>query len=167
MPKALTIEEKQQRVMEKYEERMNNDAPKQGSGGRKARSVFNGTKGKLSVAKNIPGYHLHIFNDAPGRIQQALNDGYEFVQPEEVGGVGDNVVSRNTDIGDKVRFLVGTDASGEPLYAYLMKIKQEWYEEDQVELQKRNDMTDAAIKRGKIASTDSSNFYDAGINFKN
>ena len=131
------------------------------------RNVFNGTQGKLQVGHQIPGYHLHIFNDSPGRIQQAQDAGYEFVSPEEVGGVTTNVVSRNTDIGDKVRFLVGTGESGEPLYAYVMKIRQEWYEEDQAEFQKRNERTDAAIRGGKLTGDGMSTqgFYDAGIKY--
>jgi len=129
------------------------------------RGAFNGTQGKLQVGKQIPGYHLHVFNDTPGRIQAATDAGYEFVDPEEVGGVASNVVSRNTDIGDKVRFLVGSTADGEPQYAYLMKIRQEWWDEDQAELQKRNDKTDAAIRGGKMTGDKMSTegFYNAGI----
>lgn len=134
---------------------------------RTRRSAFNGTRGKLQVGHQIEGYHLHIFNDTPGRINQAQESGYEFVSPTEVGGVTTNVTSRNTDIGDKVRFLVGTGETGEPLYAYLMKIKQEWYEEDQAELLKRNERTDAAIRGGKITADgmNTQGFYNAGIRY--
>jgi len=127
------------------------------------RGVFNGTQGKLQVGNEIPGFHLHIFNDTPGRIQNATENGYEFVHPSEVGGVMENVTSRNTDLGDKVRFLVGAGEKGEPMYAYLMKIKEEWWLEDQAELQKKNDKTDAAIRSGKTPGVDSSGFYNAGI----
>lgn len=160
MPTALTLEEKMARAEAKSESRK---ASEEGRQQRTRRSAFNGTRQKLSVNHGIPGYHLYIFNDSKdGRIQQALDSGYEFVSPDEVGGVSSNVVDRNTDVGSKVRYLVDTD-SGEPLYAYLMKIKQEWYDEDQRELQARNDATDAAIKRGKIGGVDSTGFYDAGI----
>ena len=127
------------------------------------RGVFNGTQGKLQVGATIPGFHLHIFNDTPGRIQAATENGYEFVHPNEVGGVMENVTSRNTDIGDKVRFLVGAGEKGEPMYAYLMKIKEEWWEEDQRQLQERNDKTDAAIRGGKIDGVYNTGFYNAGI----
>ena len=160
MPKALTMEEKREKSMAEYEAKQ--EAPK-GEQRRERRSAFNGTRGKLSINGQIPGYHLHIFNDTTeGRIQQALETGYEFVSPEEVGGVTTNVTDRNTDIGDKVRFLVGS-ADGKPLYAYLMKIKQEWWEEDQKAMQERNDKTDAAIRGGKIDGVDNTGFYNAGI----
>lgn len=163
MASALTLEEKRERSMAKAEARQ--DAKEEGRGERKRRSAFNGTRQKLSVNKSIPGYHLHIFNDTKdGRIQQALDSGYEFVSPEEVGGVSSNVVDRNTDLGDKVRYLVGTDTDG-PMYAYLMKIKQEWYEEDQAEIQARNDRTDAAIRGGKVDGVDNTGFYNAGIKY--
>jgi len=130
------------------------------------RGTFNGTRGKLQVGNSIPGYHLYIFNDTPGRITAAQDNGYEFVTPDEVGGTTANVVSRNTDLGDKVRFLVGSN-DGEPTYAYLMKIKQEWWEEDQKDLQKKNEQTDAAIRAGKLTKDGMSTegFYNAGIKY--
>jgi len=39
-----------------------------------------------------------------------------------------------------------------------MKIRQEWYEEDQAELQAKNNRIDAAIRKGKITGDDPS-FY--------
>ena len=92
-------------------------------------------------------------------------NGYEFVHPNEVDGVTENVTSRNLDLGDKVRFLVGAGEKGEPMYAYLMKIKEEFWLEDQAQLQERNDKTDAAIRQGKTPGVDSSGFYNAGIKY--
>lgn len=109
---------------------------------------------------------MHIFNDSPGRIQAAIDSGYEFVSPDEVGGTMENVTSRNTDLGDKVRFLVGTDGN-DPVYAYVLKIKEEWWKDDQADLQKRNDATDAAIRSGKLTKDgmSSDGFYNAGIKY--
>lgn len=143
MPAALTMEEKIAKAEAKQ-------AAKTEKKVRTKRASFNGTEAKLRIGNQIEGYKLHIFNDEPGRIEQALDVGYEFVSPDEVGGTATNVVSRNTDIGDKVRFLVGTDVKGEPLYAYLMKIPLEFYEEDQAALQSKNDLIDEAIRGGKL-----------------
>jgi hypothetical protein len=153
MAKALTIEEKKERALN----RTTNDRDTS----ERIRSPFNGTKAKLTVNKQIPGYHLHIFNDEPGRIQTALSGGWEFVNPEEVGGVGERVTSVNTDLGDKVRYLVGADEKGDGAYAYLLKIKEEWWEEDQAALQERNDLVDDAIRSGTNAKpgTSSEGFY--------
>jgi len=165
MPTATTIEEKKEKALEK-QVRNNSERPTQ----ERKRNVFNGTQGKLTVNYTIDGYHLHGFNDENGRIQDALDGGYEFVSPEEVGGVKENVVSRNTDLGDKVRFLVGRQADGGPLYCYIMKIKQEWYEEDQAALQAKNNLIDDAIRKGRNTKdgTSAEGFYAPreGINYK-
>lgn len=143
--KALTPEQKKERAEAKALVRSESQRTTRGK-----RASFNGTEGKLRIDHQIDGYHLHIFNDTPGRVDHAVNVGYEFVSPQEVGGTSVNVVSRNTDIGDKVRFMVGTDGNNEPLYAYLMKIRQEFYDEDQETLQSKNDQIDEAIRGGKL-----------------
>ena len=162
MAQAKTIEQKREEALT----RTANERPTR----ERVRNVFNGTQAKLTVNNQIPGYHMHIFNDEPGRIQTAIDGGWEFVTPDEVGGVKDSVTSGNTDLGDKVRFLVGTSEKGDGLYAYLMKIKQEWWEEDQAEIQKRNDRVDDAIRGGvNVASgTSAEGFYTpkGGISYK-
>ena len=162
MAQAKTIEQKREEALT----RTANERPTR----ERVRNVFNATQAKLTVNKQIPGYHLHIFNDEPGRIQTAIDGGWEFVTPDEVGGVKDSVTSGNTDLGDKVRFLVGTSEKGDGLYAYLMKIKEEWWQEDQAEIQKRNDRVDDAIRSGvNVASgTSAEGFYTpkGGISYK-
>ena len=146
MPAAFTPEQKREKLEAKQEVVRVTAERKE----RAKRPSFNGTEGKLRIGHLIEGYHLHTFNDSPGRIAHALEVGYEFVTPDEVGGTATNVVSRNTDIGDKVRFLVGTNEQGDPLYAYVMKIKNEWFEEDQGEISARIDKVDDAIRGGKL-----------------
>lgn len=164
MPASLTIEEKKARVEAKLAERQNKE--QELPSGRRKSSTFNGTEGKLVVNKQIEGYHMHIMNDYPGRIDQALESGYEFVTSNEIGGTTVNVTDRNTDLGDKVRFLVGRNESGGPLYAYLMKIKQEWYDEDQAVLQSRNDKIDSSIRKGSINGDTSFYTPREGIRYK-
>ena len=131
---------------------------------RRNRGAFNGTRGKLQVGNLIQGYHLYFFNDEPGRIATALDAGWEFVSPEEVGYNASNVTDTNVDLGDRVSVMGSTDALGKPVQQILLKIKQDWWEEDQAEIQSRNDKTDASIKRGKGGhSVDTTGFYDAGI----
>ena len=166
MAVADTPEIKREKALEK-QVRTHSQRPSQ----ERKRNVFNGTQGKLTVNYTIDGYHLHGFNDENGRVQDALDGGYEFVSPEEVGGVKENVVSRNTDLGDKVRWLVGRTADGGPLYCYLMKIKQEWFEEDQQALQAKNNLIDDAIRKGRNTKEGGSSegFYTPreGIKYSN
>lgn len=133
---------------------------------RRNRGAFNGTRGKLQVGKQIQGYHLYFFNDEPGRIQAALDAGWEFVSPEEVGYASTNVTNRNVDLGGRVSVVGSKNDMGQPVQQVLLKIKQEWWEEDQADIQRRNDKTDAAIRKGKGgANVDTTGFYDAGIKY--
>lgn len=133
---------------------------------RRNRGAFNGTRGKLQVGKQIQGYHLYFFNDEPGRIQAALDAGWEFVSPEEVGYASSNVTNRNVDLGGRVSVVGSKNDMGQPVQQVLLKIKQEWWEEDQADIQRRNDKTDAAIRKGKGgANVDTTGFYDAGIKY--
>lgn len=132
---------------------------------RRNRGAFNGTRGKLQVGHQIPGYHLYFFNDEPGRIQAALDAGWEFVSPEEVGYASTNVTNRNVDLGARVSVVGGKNDQGQSVQQVLLKIRQEWWEEDQADIQRRNDQTDASIRKGKVGDIDSTGFYDAGIKY--
>lgn len=111
---------------------------------RKSRQPFGSPRSKLSVSRLIPGYHLHWVNDLAGRIHDAEDNDYEFVNPKEVGF--DTKES-------KVKRLVGANEDGSALYAYLMKIRQEWYEEDQERGSALQNQVDEQIRQGKIEDT--------------
>lgn len=89
-------------------------------------------------APEIPGYHLHWFLGTPERIQRAQDGGYETVSQEEIRlnstGLGSNsTTSGNTDMGSLVSKEAGSEIGrdGQPIRMVLMKIKLEWYKEDQ------------------------------------
>ncbi len=109
---------------------------------------------KLQVPA-IPGFHLHWFRDEPGRIPAAIQGGYDFVNAEEVDLNNFSLAthaetSGNSDLGSRVSIASGASGSGSPLRLYLMKIKQEWYDEDQAIIQSQCDRIDQTIKRGKV-----------------
>ena len=174
MPKALTPAEKRERIVAAKEAEIGQEGQVRTTtdrGTRRTRNVFNGTVGKLTINPEIikqldeAGWHLHIFNDTPGRIEEALSAGYEFVTQEEIGSAVTSVVSRNTALDGKVKYLVGASEEGNGMYAYLMKTRKEYYEEDQEQLQKRNDYIDNQIRSGRAAAAGDSSegFYNAGI----
>lgn len=91
---------------------------------------------KLEVPE-IEGYHTYWFRSDPARIQRALDGGYEFVDEKEtqVNSVGlgnDSAASGNTDLGSRVSVVAGDEVGfdGQPVRLVLMKIKQEYHEED-------------------------------------
>lgn len=101
----------------------------------------------------LPGFHLHWMNDEPGRLEQAIKAGYAFVEKEEavlisadLAGTG---VGSGTDLGSRVSNVVGRDANGHVLRAYLMKIRQDWFDADQQGIQQRVNDSESAIRSGR------------------
>lgn len=121
---------------------------------RKKRGSFGATRTKLGVDVQLEGYKMYWMNDEVGRITDALDYGWEHVTSAETTSSGND---------EKVCRLVGKKESGEPLYAYLMKIRQDWYEEDQSEQQKVNDAYDAAIRRGSNERVEGGYIPSSGI----
>ena len=120
--------------------------------GRKERIPLGVPRKKLE-AKPIDGYHLHWVNDYPGRVTEALRGGYSFVESHETE-INDSVTPGNSDVGTRVKRLVGRDEHNGPLYAYLMKIEENMWLEDQAEIQERNNMVDEALRRGDLNPVD-------------
>ena len=113
-----------------------------------------GVPRKKLEATPIEGFHMHWVNDYPGRVSEALASGYEFVSEEETK-LNDFVTPGNADLGTRVKRMVGKDDNGGALFAYLMKIDENLWKEDQLELQKRNDRVDEAIRRGDLNRVES------------
>jgi hypothetical protein len=110
-------------------------------------------------APDIPGFHLHWFLGTPERLQRACDGGYEFVDPREakinnVSLGGDSALSGNTDMGSRVSVVSGQEVGkdGQPTRLVLMKIKQEWWNEDQKLVEARNEQVAAALRGGLLGS---------------
>jgi hypothetical protein len=85
--------------------------------------------------------------DHGGRVQSAVNGGYDFVSSDGEMIIGDSI--KKEDANRRVRKLVGSHKDGSPKYAYLMAIKKEFYDEDQSVKEERNQMVDDAIRGGE------------------
>lgn len=134
-------------------------------GQRPRRSSIGSPKLTLAVQNEIPGYHLCWMND-DGNVENAVNSGYEFVTRGETELVY-GVTPLNVDLADKIKQKVGTNDAGHPLYAYLMKIKQEWHEEDMAELAQENKRIEEAIAGGNINGSDGQDGrYTSNISIK-
>lgn len=124
------------------------------------------------AAPDIPGYHLHWFNGTAERIQRAQDGGYEFVDSQEisinnVSLGGDSTVSGNTDMGSQVSIVAGKELGrdGQPIRMILMKIKQEWYEEDQKLIEERNDKVADSLTGGMIGAEQAADRNDRGMRY--
>lgn len=84
-----------------------------------------GQRSILGVKGKEPGYSYRIVNDIGDRIESFKERGYEVVADDSVK-IGDRRVATPTKEGSPVQVSVGGGVKG-----YLMRIKEEWYKEDQ------------------------------------
>jgi len=94
----------------------------------------------LTVKGKDPNYEYRVVNDVDDRIAQFIEGGYELVE-DNSHDVGDKRVSQGTSVGSKKVFSVGGGTKG-----YLMRIKKEWYQEDQDRKQRFVNQQEASIK---------------------
>jgi len=106
---------------------------------------------KLSVPP-MDGWHLYW--PLESRVPQFLQAGYEFVSSDEVtlnnlNPSDDSQRSGNADLSTRIRVVAGRGESGETEYHVLMKIRQEWYDEDRRQLEDRNAQILSSIFRNE------------------
>lgn len=94
----------------------------------------------LTVKGKDPAYEYRVVNDTEDRIAQFIDGGYELVDDNSTD-VGDKRASQGTPVGSKKIFSVGQGTKG-----YLMRIKKEWYQEDQTKKQEFVNLQEASIK---------------------
>ena len=93
---------------------------------RTKRTPVNG-RNVLTVTGKEPGYVYRVVNMTGDRVNQFLDAGYELVDSKDVR-VGDRRVDAATPEGSQAQVVVN---KGDGQKAVVMRIKQEWYDEDQ------------------------------------
>jgi hypothetical protein len=127
--------------------------------GRNTRVPLGVARSKLTVAGR-PGYRRRWINDSEGRLQNAQDGGYEFVMNENVAQIGDaDIGNENRDLGARTSRVVD---SGTGQRAYLMEIKEEFYQEDQRAKVAKVEETDRRIRKGKLEEVDGGYVPDDG-----
>lgn len=108
---------------------------------RGARLSLNAPNRRLEVPP-IEGYHQHWF--AEYNVHLALAAWYEFVSPKEqpivdrsIGGRSPGNTSEDLG-GNQVRQIGGMGNNGQPVHLVLMKIRQEFYFDEQRKIAERN-----------------------------
>ena len=92
---------------------------------RPKRTNINGQRNVLTVKGKDPSYEYRIVNDTGDRVASMEGIGYEIVTDQGVQ-VGDRRIANPTKEGSPIKVSVGGGTQ-----AYVMRIKKEWYEEDQ------------------------------------
>lgn len=117
-------------------------------------------RGRLNVNGKDENYVYRFVNDVGDRIQMFQEAGYELVSKQD-----HKIVDNRLDIaipdGTNAMVSVGVKNNGDAQRAYLMRIRREWYEEDQAEKQKDIKAVQEQIKNpnidgayGKISTED-------------
>lgn len=102
----------------------------------------------LTVSGKEADYEYRIVNDQGDRIQQFIDAGYELVDANSVR-VGDKRVDKAAAEGTKAQVSVG---KGEK--AFVMRIRKEWYNEDQTAKQARVNELERSIKQTASSTAD-------------
>ncbi len=137
--------------------------------GKKDRIPLGAHRSKMDASSypNPEGKVRRWVNDEGGRIGDALEGGYEFIQdPKAEGKVGEDPL-HTQGMGSAVHIKVGTRDDGSPIHGYLMAIDEELYKEDQAFKMKQVDEIDKAMQRGQHESSYSDGKYvpDGGIKY--
>jgi hypothetical protein len=106
-----------------------------------------GQRNVLTVAGKDPNYEYRIINDSGDRVQAFLDAGYELVQENTVK-VGDKRVNKASAEGTVSQVSVGQGQK-----AFVVRIKKEWYNEDQARKQAHNDSIEQATKAKALDGT--------------
>lgn len=96
-------------------------------------------RNRISFSNMDPDYVYRVVNDKDGRIAKLQGIGYELVQDDEQ--IGDYRVAEGSKLGRAVSKPVGNGVTG-----YLMKIRKDFYEEDQNEKSAVVDKIEKALK---------------------
>lgn len=100
-----------------------------------------GVRNRLTLTGTDPAYVYRIVNDVSDNISRFQARGYEHVPADKVT-VGDRRVSQAKGTGEYAQQSVGGGVQG-----YVMRIKREWYEEDQQAKLSQVKETQDTIKR--------------------
>lgn len=82
-------------------------------------------RNKLKILGLDPNYVYRVVNDLDDRVNSLLDRGYEFELDPNVRA-GDSYIDENSRLG-KVRLI----SVGGGIKAVLMRIRKDWYDEDQ------------------------------------
>lgn len=108
-----------------------------------------GMRNRLSVAGKDPNYEYRFVNDVGDRVNQFMEAGYEFVE-KSTHRVGDSRVDIASPEGTQAMVSVGVTPKGDSQKAYLMRIKKDWYKEDQKAKMEKVMELENQIKKPKI-----------------
>jgi len=118
---------------------------------RRERVPLGGPRRKRSINTDLipKNKFAYGFCDRPGRLQQALNAGFIFVDDPNIK-VGEGVEDAKDQLSSHIRTPVGVHEDGTTMYEYLMVQPMRFHQEDRQIYNQELDETDRAIQAGAI-----------------
>lgn len=115
---------------------------------RRVKRIPLGRRNVLTVVGKDDRYAYRVVNDVGDRVHAYLDAGWEFDSSDDIR-VGDSRIETSSKLGATVRYIsVGGGVKG-----VLMRIRKDWYDEDQAEKQAE------VIKSEKAMRPDSDGGY--------
>jgi hypothetical protein len=111
------------------------------------RTPINGRRNVLTVVGKDPDYEYRFVNDTGDRVEQFKEDGWEVVAQDKVR-IGDKRVGAASAPGSIAEASVGGGQK-----AILMRIRKDWYEEDQALKQAHVNRTEEATREKALDGT--------------
>ena len=121
---------------------------------RRERIPVSGPRDILTVTQKDPNYTYRWVKDLPGRIQRFLDAGYDIVNHETE--VGQRAVDTGSRLGSAVTRLDGINT------LVLMRIPNEWYNEDQEAKQRVLDAQEEALRGEGVRELSRDNSWQPG-----
>lgn len=106
-----------------------------------------GVRNVLTVGGKDPAYEYRIVNDEGDRVEQFKAAGYDVVSASDIT-IGDRRINKASAEGSTAQVSVGGG-----LKAVVMRIKKEWYAEDQSAKMAQVDSLEAATKSKALEGT--------------
>jgi hypothetical protein len=106
-----------------------------------------GRRNVLTLSGKEPGYEYRYVNDIGDRVQQFLDAGYELVEAKNVQ-IGDSRIGRPSAEGSNAQASVGNGVK-----AFAMRIREDWYAEDQAAKQAHVKAIEDATKEKALDGT--------------
>lgn len=114
---------------------------------RRVRRTPVGTRNVLTVTGKDPEYTYRIVNDTGDRINTFTDNGWELV-PENKVRIGDKRLGSATSEEGSAKAQVGQGITG-----YVMRIRNDWYAEDQAAKQANVNASEAAMREKALDGT--------------
>ena len=115
---------------------------------RPKRTPVEGYRNRLGVRGKDPAFEYRIVNDIDDRVERFKEAGWEPVTDDNVS-IGDRRVGLPTEAGTVKTVSVGGGTTG-----VLMRIKKEWFDEDQKAKAKRVDALENTTRQEARNSSD-------------